>query len=308
MNDLAIIIVNYNVKNLLRKCLQTIEASEGDFGYQVIVVDNNSPDDSVAMVKTEFPSVSLIANKDNPGYSAANNQGMTDLGVYSDTPPRYTLLLNPDTELPPTALQDTITFMDQNPSIGVMGPKLLLPSGELDAACRRSFPTPEVSFYRMTGLGRLFPRSPRFGKYNLTYLDIDETADVDSVVGAYMLVRTEAIQQVGGLDEQFWMYGEDLDWAKRIKDAGWRIIYNPQVTALHVKRASSSQNKKKTDLEFYRAMLIFYQKHYRQETPFWLHWLILLGVGVKGGRSVWSDIRAGKNILKGSAAADPSPA
>lgn len=298
MIDLAIIIVNYNVKDLLQKCLRTIEASEGDFAYEVIVVDNNSPDDSVEMVRADFPAVSLIANKDNPGYSAANNQGMKALGVFGGESPRYTLLLNPDTELPPTALQESIRFMDQNQRVGVMGPKLLLPSGELDAACRRSFPTPEVSFYRMTGLSRLFPRSPRFGKYNLTYLDINETADVDSVVGAYMLVRTEAVQKVGGLDEQFWMYGEDLDWAKRIKDAGWRVVYNPQVAALHVKRASSSQNKKKTDLEFYRAMLIFYQKHYRQQTPFWLHWLILLGVGIKGGSPIWPDIRAGKNILR----------
>lgn len=300
MLDLAIVIVNYNVCNLLRRCLQTVFASQGDFTFAVCVVDNESSDDSVAMVRREFPQVKVIANEENVGYPAANNQGLRCLHVGGDEPaaaPRYALLLNPDTELPPDTLARLLAYMDAHEDVGVVGPKLLLPDGRLDLACRRAFPTPEVSFYRMLGLSRLFPRSPRFGRYNMTFLDEDEIADVDSVVGAFMWVRTAAIRQVGLLDERFWMYGEDLDWAKRIKDAGWRVVYNPQATALHVKRASSRQNPR-AQVEFYRAMLIFYYKHYYRETPFWLHWFIIGGIFLKGGPAIWSDLRAGPSILE----------
>jgi GT2 family glycosyltransferase len=144
----------------------------------------------------------------------------------------------------------------------------------LDLACRRSFPTPEVSFYRLIGLSRLFPHSRRFGRYNLTYLDPDQVAEVDSVVGAFMLVRSEAVAQAGLMDEQFFMYGEDLDWAYRIKSAGWKIYYNPAVTVLHIKRAAS-RHSKRAQIEFYRAMDIFYRKHYAAQTPWWLHLLIV---------------------------------
>lgn len=294
--DLAVVIVNYNVEALLRRCLQTVLASLGDFTMRVCVVDNNSPDASAEMVKREFPDVDLIENSDNPGYSTANNQGFRWLGVYSDNPPRYCLLLNPDTEVMPNTLAEAVAYMDANADVGVLGPKLLLPNGELDLACRRSFPTPEISFYRMLGLSKLFPHSERFGRYNLTYLDPDELTEVDSVVGAFMLVRTTAIQKVGLLDEQFWMYGEDLDWAKRIKDAGWKVVYNPHLLTLHVKRASSKQSRK-AQVEFYRAMLIFYYKHYRHETPSWLHWLIMFGIGLKGGAPIWPSIQAGSAIL-----------
>ncbi|MGB1253461.1 MAG: glycosyltransferase family 2 protein [Candidatus Promineifilaceae bacterium] len=294
--DLAVVIVNYNVEKLLRRCLQSVFCSVGDFRMEVCVVDNNSPDSSVEMVKREFPQARLIANSDNPGYSAANNQGLRLLGVFDKIPPRYSLLLNPDTEVMPTTFVDAIAYMDAEPKVGVLGPKLLLPNGELDLACRRSFPTPEVSFYRMLGLSKLFPNTERFGRYNLTYKDIDELIEVDSVVGAFMLVRTSAIQQAGLLDEQFWMYGEDIDWAKRIKDNGWLVIYNPNIVTLHVKRASSRQSKK-AQIEFYRAMLIFYYKHYQASTPTWLHWLIMAGIGFKGGSPIWPDIQAGSKIL-----------
>lgn len=288
--DLAIVIVNYNVSTLLKRCLETVFASEGNITFTVAVVDNNSSDDSVAMVRSSFPEVKVIANKENAGYPAANNQGLRLLGVEDDHPPRHVLLLNPDTELPPNCLVDFITYMDNHPAVGVLGPKLVLPNGELDWACRRAFPSPTVSVYRMLGLSRLFPHSPRFGRYNMTFLDVDTLAEVDSVVGAFMMVRTAALQQVGLLDETFWMYGEDLDWAKRIKDAGWKVVYNPSVTVLHVKRASSKQNPR-AQVEFYRAMPIFYYKHYRQSTPFWLHWLIILGMAVKGGPAIWPELK-----------------
>lgn len=294
--DLGIVIVNYNVCALLQRCLTTVFASEGDFSYEICVVDNNSSDDSVAMVRQQFPDVTLIANDENVGYPAANNQGLEALGVQSDTAPRYALLLNPDTELPADGLARLLCYMDQNQDVGVVGPRLELPDGSLDLACRRGFDSMSALFYRMVGLSRLFPKSRRFARYNMTYLDEWELADVDSVVGAFMLVRTAALDNVGLLDDRFWMYGEDLDWAKRIKGEGWRVVYNPDVTVLHVKRASSRQNPR-AQTEFYRAMLIFYYKHYRATTALWLHVLVLFGIALKGGRAVWSDVLSGPRIL-----------
>jgi GT2 family glycosyltransferase len=292
MLDLGIIIVNWNTRDLLRDCLNSLAAAKGNFSSKVVVVDNASSDGSAEMVQREFPDVMVIASPTNDGFSLANNKGLRALGLdqgCGDDTPRYALILNPDTVVPPTALCDMIAFMDANPTIGVSGPKLIMLDGNLDMACRRSFPTPEISFYRMIGLSRLFPKSYRFGRYNMTYLDPDVETEVDSVVGAFMLVRRDAIQQVGLFDDVFFMYGEDLDWAFRIKQAGWNVMYHPQVTVTHVKRAASRQSKR-AQREFYRAMLIFYRKHYRATTPWWLHSLILTGLAVKGGRSLWRDL------------------
>lgn len=292
MLDLGIVIVNYRTCELLRECLQSIYESQGDFSFQVCVVDNCSQDGSCAMVREEFPQVQLVESEVNGGYAYANNLGLRALGFAqtsdgkpAESMPRYALLLNPDTLLPPSALQEMLNFMETHPGAGVAGPRLVLADGSLDLACRRSFPSPEVSFYRMVGLSKLFPRSKRFGRYNLTYLDPDEVAEVDSVVGAFMLVRAETLQQVGLLDESFFMYGEDLDWAYRIKKAGWKVYYNPQVTVLHYKRAAS-RHSRKADYEFYRAMHIFYRKHYATMTPFWLHWLVLSGIALRGRLAV----------------------
>jgi GT2 family glycosyltransferase len=166
----------------------------------------------------------------------------------------------------------------------------VLEDGSLDLACRRSFPTPIISFYRFSGLSKLFPRHPRFGRYNMTFVDPDVEIEVDSVVGAYMQVRRETIAAVGLLDETFFMYGEDLDWAYRIKEAGWTVFYHPRVVVKHIKRAAS-RTSKKAQFEFQRAMLIFYRKHYRATTPLWLHSLILAGLLLKGGRSLWPEVR-----------------
>ena len=294
--DVGIVIVNWNTRDLLRDCLTSIAASrpvtEGGGSARVVVVDNASNDGSADMVRAEFPDVMLIANADNPGYPSANNQGFRALGFgqgCGDDAPRYALALNPDTVLPPTALSAMVAYMDADPALGAAGPKLVLRNGDLDLACRRSFPTPQISFYRMIGLSKLFPRSPRFGRYNMTYLDPDVETEVDSVVGAFMLVRREAIRQVGLFDDVFFMYGEDLDWAYRIKQAGWTIKYNPKVTVTHVKRAASRQSRR-APREFYRAMLIFYRKHYRATTPWWLHSLILLGLMLRGGRPLWQEL------------------
>lgn len=284
MLDLGIVIASYNTCDLLRACLRSVYASRGDLSFEICVVDNASSDGSAGMVAAEFPQAQLIANDENVGYPAANNQGLRALGfsaeAESSEAPSFALLLNSDTELPPSALQKMLGFMAEHADAGAAGPKLVLPDGSLDLACRRSFPTPEVSFYRMAGLSRLFPRNRRFGQYNLTYLNPDQVSEVDSVVGAFMLVRAEAIQQVGLMDEHFFMYGEDLDWAYRIRAAGWRVYYNPAVTVLHVKKASTRQNPR-ARVEFYRAMSIFYRKHYAAQTPWWLHALIVGAVGAR---------------------------
>jgi len=286
--DLGIVIVNYNTRDMLRECLRSIYDSRGDFSHEVWAVDNASIDGSVDMVRQEFPQVQLVASSANNGYACANNLGLKSLGLgecsgaEARPVPSFVLLLNPDTILPPRALADMLDFMVRRPQVGAAGPRLVLPNGKLDRACRRSFPTPQNSFYRMSGLSLLFPKSPRFGAYNLTYLSEDQESEVDSVVGAFMMLRTQAIQEAGLLDEAFFMYGEDLDWCYRIKQAGWQVRYNPDCTVLHYKRASS-RHSRKAKYEFYRAMLLFYDKHYAATTPFWLHWLIVGSVYLRGG-------------------------
>lgn len=280
MLDLGIVILNWNTRDLLRACLHSVLASRGPLAFEVCVVDNASGDGSAAMVRAEFPQVRLVENPVNNGYAAGNNLGLRVFGFGAPAPaapPRYALLLNPDTVVPATALAELVAYLDAHPEAGVAGPKLVLPDGRLDLACRRSFPTPEVSFWRLTGLSRLFPRSRRFGRYNLTYLDPDVETEVDAVVGACMLVRGEAIARAGLLDEHFFMYGEDLDWALAIRQAGWGARYYPRVTVLHVKRAASRRSRK-AQIAFHEAMLYFYNKHYARVTPFWLGALVVLGI------------------------------
>ncbi len=287
--DVGIVIVNYNTRDLLRRCLRTVLASR-DVSLRVCVVDNNSGDDSAEMVRAEFPEVTVVHNAENVGYPAANNQGLrlfgyNDDGVAPDAP-RYALLLNADTELPEDGLVSVVAFADGRADVGVVGPKLVRLDGSLDKACRRSFPTPEVSFYHMVGLSRLFPKSPRFGRYNLSFLDENETVEVDSVVGAFMMVRREAIRDAGLLDDGFFLYGEDLDWAYRMKQAGWRVFYYADVTVLHVKRASSRQTPR-ARVEFWRSMEIFYRKHYAAGTPGLVHALIVAAIRLQTWLTRW---------------------
>ena len=293
--DLGIVIVNWNTRDLLDRCLRTVCDSEGDIGFRIVVVDNASADGSAAMVERKYPQADLIASPENVGYPRGNNIGLRALGYrgvrdVDGTAPRYALLLNPDTELPPKALLQMIQFMDSRPDIGVAGPKLVLTDGSLDKACRRGFPTPLVSFYHYSGLAKLFPRNPRFGRYNMTFVDEDQDIEVDSVVGAYMQVRKAAIERAGLLDEAFFMYGEDLDWAYRIKQAGYKVWYHAAVTVHHVKRAASSRSPK-AQFEFWRAMLIFYRKHFRRGTIYPVHLMILTALLFKGGPGLWQEIR-----------------
>ena len=274
--DLTVIVVNYNVRELLRDCLRSLQASQCRWTFEVIVVDNCSLDGSAEMVGSGFPDVRLIVSPTNDGFAAANNRG-----IRAAKPSRYVMLLNPDTVVPPEALERLVDFMEAHPEAGVLGPKLVKGDGTLDLACRRSFPTPRIAFYHAFGLDKLFPNSPEFAQYNLTYLDEDELSEVDCVVGAAMLVRGQALEQAGLLDESFFMYGEDLDWAFRIRQRGWKVFYNPAVVIVHYKGQSSRQRSVRSILAFYDAMVTFHRKHYASTTLFALNWAILLGIALR---------------------------
>jgi GT2 family glycosyltransferase len=278
MLDLGVVILNWNTRDLLRECLRSAFASRGALSFVVCVVDNASTDGSAAMVRAEFPQARLVESPVNGGYAAGNNLGLRALGFDKGRTdgPRYALLLNPDTVLPGNALADMVAYLDAHPTAGVAGPKLVLPTGELDLACRRSLAF-DAFVYRILGLSRLFPGSRRFGQYNLTYLSPDVETEVGAVVGAFMLVRREAIAQVGLLDEGFFMYGEDLDWAYAIHQAGWQVRYNPAVTVLHVKRAASRQSHR-AQIAFHEAMLYFYRKHYAGRISPVLGGLVVAGI------------------------------
>lgn len=280
--DLAIVIVNYNTRDLLRECLASIFAGCLTATYAVYVVDNHSSDGSAEMVEAEFPAVHLIRQAANSGYAVANNVGLRAAGLQGGMPPRYALLLNPDTLLGPQDLAQMLAFMEAHPEAGAVGPKLVRQDGSLDKACRRSFPSPENAFYRLSGLSRLFPRHPRFGRYNLEHLDPDQLTEVDSLVGAFMLMRGQTLEQVGLLDERFFMYGEDIDLCYRIKARGYKIYYNPAVTVLHYKGAASRQRSSASIVNFYQAMARFHTKHYQARTFFLVNWLIYFGIVTLG--------------------------
>ncbi len=282
---LAIVIVSYNVRDLLRDCLQSIDRNNLGDSCVIYVVDNASTDGSVDMVRAEFPHVRVIEQAQNSGYPAANNVGLRAAGLGPDAEgptPSYALLLNPDTVLPADALQQVMAFMADHPQAGAVGAKLVRQDGSLDKACRRSFPSPENSFYRLSGLSRLFPRHPRFGRYNMDYLDPDQMTECDSLAGSFMLMRGPMLRDVGLLDERFFMYGEDIDLCYRIKERGWKIYYYPAVTVLHYKGASSRQRSAQSIRHFYRAMRLFHDKHYRARTFFLLNWLIDIGITILG--------------------------
>ena|SRR5687768_8245075 len=318
MPSLAIVIVNYNTCELLAECLQSVFASRtGGLLVHTIVVDNGSSDGSAAMVRADFQQATLIVSDRNGGFGYANNlalrwlssqssfpqsgtqggslpqggpapleQPLREIPVEGDSPNSlpcdHVLFLNPDTVLPPDALQVTVDFIEASVDVGIVGPKVVKLDGSLDLACRRSFPTPASSFFKLTGLSRLFPKSRWLARYNLTYLGDDETAEVDSVMGAYMLVRGKALEQAGLFDERFFMYGEDLDLAFRIKARGWKVYYYPLVTVLHHKGASSRKQSERSIREFYRAMHIFHRKHYAQRYNGLINAVIRFGISLRG--------------------------
>ncbi|MEC0093587.1 glycosyltransferase family 2 protein [Paenibacillus macquariensis] len=273
--DLSILIVNYNTCKLTLDCLQSVFASNTSYTFEVIVIDNHSIDSSVESISVEYPQVTLIANNDNTGFAKANNQGM------EIAKGRHILLLNSDTVISDNTLETMILFMDQNPSAGASGCKIILPDGTLDKACKRGFPTPSASFYYAFGISRLFPERPKFNQYQLGHLDPDEEYPVDCLVGAFMMVRRETMLQVGGLDETFFMYGEDIDWCYRIKQAGWEIHYYPRTSIVHYKGGSARRRPTRIIYEFHRAMFVFHHKHYKNQYFWGTNSVIYIGIGLK---------------------------
>jgi GT2 family glycosyltransferase len=275
--DLSILIVNYNTRELTLNCLRSVLESDTSYEFEVIVIDNSSKDDSVEQIQRHFPQVQLIANDQNVGFAKANNQGI------NIAKGRYILLLNSDTIVQKDTLETMLRFMDEHPQVGAGGCKVVLPDGSLDKACKRGFPTPSASCYYAFGIAKLFPGHPRFNQYQLSHLDPDDEYPVDCLVGAFMLVRREAIEQVGLLDEEFFMYGEDIDWCYRMKQAGWQIYYYPRTQIIHYKGASSRRKPLKIIYEFHRAMILFHRKHYRHKYSRLVNGLVYSGVAVKFG-------------------------
>ena len=282
--DLSLIIVNYNVRGFLEALLRSVTRSMDELEVEVMVVDNHSSDGSVEMIRSQYPDVLVIENKDNPGFATANNQALKE---YQG---RYACLVNPDVLLQEDTLRTIVSFMDHRPDVGAAGCKVLNPDGSLQLACRRSMPTSMSAFFKLMGLSRLFPKNRLIGAYNMTYLDPDTTHDVDAVSGSFMVVRRETIDDVGLLDESFFMYGEDLDWHYRMRKKGWRVCYVPETRIVHYKGESSKQSPRNLTVEFYRAMYLFARKHrsgYGLRIMTWLiHGLITLGIILKGAASI----------------------
>ncbi len=262
MIDLSIVIVNYNSGDWLKKSLDSIYTNTKQICFEVFVVDNNSQDQSLETLELYQNDIQVLRNSKNEGFAKANNRAL------KEAKGRYCLLLNPDCIVVGDALEKCLGYLDENAKIGALGCKVVLAEGGLDLACRRSFPTPKVALYKMIGLSRLFPHHQEFAQYNLTFLDENEISEVDVLVGAFMMVRREVIEEVGFLDEEFFMYGEDIDWCYRIKKAGWKIVYYPKTLVVHNKGGCTDQMRPKIIYEFYRAMYLFYQKHYKSQYSF----------------------------------------
>lgn len=256
MKKLSIIIVNYNVEYFLDQCLQSVfEGLEG-INSEVFVVDNNSVDQSVQMVSQKYPSVQLIANTENFGFSKANNQAIDKASG------EYILLLNPDTLVQKDTFCKVIDFMDAHPEAGGLGVQMIDGKGNFLPESKRGLPTPAVAFYKIFGLSRLFPRSKKFGKYHLSYLDKSQTHEIDVLSGAFMMLRKSVLDLTGTLDEQFFMYGEDIDLSYRITKAGFKNYYFADTKIIHYKGESTKKGSLNYVVTFYNAMRIFAEKHY----------------------------------------------
>jgi N-acetylglucosaminyl-diphospho-decaprenol L-rhamnosyltransferase len=280
--DLSIIIVSWNVCDLLRACLRSIDADRGDLRLEVIVVDSASQDDTTAVVKTEFPWVRLIACTDNVGFPKGNNLGLAQAHG------RYLLLLNPDTEIQEGALATMVAHLEQNPRVGVLGPLLLNPDGSVQSS-RRRFPTLATAVFESTWLEPYAPAGLLRRYYALDLPD-DQTADVDWLTGACLLVRREVVQDVGGLDEAYFMYSEELDWLRRIKAAGWRVVYLPQAKVMHHMGKSSEQAVAARHISFQRAKLRYFRKFHGRAAVVCLRFFLLLNyawqMGLEGAKAL----------------------
>jgi hypothetical protein len=270
--DLTVVIVNWNVRDLLRRCLQSIEAEAsqavGGFALEIVVVDNASTDGSVEMVRAEFPHVRLIANDKNRGFTVANNQGLA-LGQG-----RYLLLLNPDTEVTGGALATMVRSMDGHPEIGALGPQLRYPDGSLQSS-RRRFPTFATALVESTVVQEWWGDNRVLRRYYMADTPDDAIQSVDWLVGACLLVRRQAYEQVGGLDEDFFMYSEEMDWCRRIKDAGWLVVYLPTATVVHHEGRSSEQVIPARHIHFQSSKVRYFRKHHGSFQAEVLRWFLL---------------------------------
>jgi GT2 family glycosyltransferase len=276
MAELEVVIVSHGAEALLRRCLRSLaEHPIGGGEMRVTVVDSGSPDGTPEMVAREFPAVRLL-RQGNIGFSAANNL------VLRESEAEAVLLLNPDTEVYAGTLDAALARLRSEPRIGMVGVKLMTESGELDHACKRSFPTPLSALAHFTGVGRDEDAGATLSQYRATHLGDDEPGEVDAVNGAFMLCRAEAVREVGLLDEGYWLYMEDLDWCHRFWDAGWTVFYEPAGVALHVKGASSgSRRAARQEIAFHRGMGRFYRRFDAPQSNPLLNAAVYAGIGAK---------------------------
>ncbi|KAB2841752.1 MAG: glycosyltransferase, partial [Melioribacteraceae bacterium] len=256
MTDLSIIIVNYNVKEFLQNLLQSIEKASSNLSVETIIVDNASDDGSIEMLHKNFPQIKLIENKKNIGFGAANNQAL------EIAKGKYILLLNPDTIVKEDTFSEMIKFFETHSGAGMAGCKVLNPDGTLQLACRRGFPGPWTSFTKVIGLSKIFPNSKLFARYNLTFLDENQTYEVDAISGSFMMLRKEVYEKIGGFDPDFFMYGEDLDLCYRTQKAGFKVYYVHSTEIIHYKGESTKRSKIDETKIFYDAMHLFVKKHF----------------------------------------------
>lgn len=271
--DLSIIIVNYATYELTKQTVNSLLDTIYSISYEIIIVDNDSPDDSFSKLGEDFdknPIITLVKNGNNDGFAVANNIGI------KQSKGEYILLLNSDVVVKKDTINQCLNYIRNNDNIGCLGCKVVLPDGQLDKACRRSFPTFEVSFYRMTGLSKIFPNSPRFNRYNLSYLDEDGVYPVDCVVGAFMLIPASIMEKCGGLDESYFMYGEDIELCYNIKSLGYEVIYYGEYEIVHYKGASGKS--KRLLYEFHNSMQIFYDKHYKESNSIIINLITYIGI------------------------------
>jgi GT2 family glycosyltransferase len=273
--DLEVVIVSHGAEELLRRCLRSLEAHPIAGEMRVAVVDSGSPDATPEMVEREFPAVRLI-RCENIGFSAANNL------VLRESEATTVLLLNPDTEVYAGTLDAALARLRSDERIGMVGCKLVTESGELDHACKRSFPTPLSALAHFTGVGRADGASAALSQYRATDLGDDEAGEVDAVNGAFMLCRTETVRDVGLLDEGYWLYMEDLDWCRRFWQNGWKVFYEPAGVALHVKGGSSGKRRApKQEIAFHRGMGRFYRRFDAAEHNPLVNAAVYAGIGAK---------------------------
>ncbi len=277
---LSVIIVNYNVKYFLEQCLLSVQKAVLNIDAEVFVVDNNSVDGSCEMVEERFSEVTLIKNKENVGFSTANNQAI------KKSTGEYVLLLNPDTLVEEDTFKKCVQFMDAHEDAGGLGVKMVDGKGKFLPESKRGLPTPEVAFYKIFGLSAMFPKSKRFGKYHLGYLSNEETHKVDILSGAFMLMRKSVLDQVGLLDESFFMYGEDIDLSWRIVQGGYKNYYFPETRIIHYKGESTKKGSLNYVFVFYKAMIIFARKHFSASQAGIFSFFINLAIYFRAGLSI----------------------